>query len=384
MADGITWNEEFVLEELSYVVSEDPELVRAVVNQETRSYLMGLGSESAERAADYAWLTDGVNARELYAIIEIARIAERNPGFAELVLGYTWLADGITEAEARGLGALSRWALLAPELVDRVLKYMWLDDGITDAENDTLSVLYSFAERGGVEATKQVMDYQWLADGVTWEEYGLIAELARLVEDDPEAARQISRGTLAPYLLGVVSESARQAADYPWLADGLDARELGAIIGIARIAKRNPSFAERVLSYTWLADGITEAEARGLGALSRWALLVPELVDRVLDYAWLDDGITDAENDTLSVLNSFAERGGVEATKQVMDYQWLADGVTWEEYGLIAELARLVEDDPEAARQISLGTLVPYPESTEGGRRVSVLKRQEGVPVNLG
>ena len=25
-----------------------------------------------------------------------------------------------------------------------------------------------------------------------------------------------------------------------------------------------------------------------------------------------------------------------------------------------------------------------YPESTEGGRRVSVLKRQEGVPVNLG
>ena len=27
---------------------------------------------------------------------------------------------------------------------------------------------------------------------------------------------------------------------------------------------------------------------------------------------------------------------------------------------------------------------LPYPESTEGGRRVSVLKRQEGVPVNLG
>ena len=27
---------------------------------------------------------------------------------------------------------------------------------------------------------------------------------------------------------------------------------------------------------------------------------------------------------------------------------------------------------------------VTKPESTEGGRRVSVLKRQEGVPVNLG
>ena len=134
VGDGITWNEEFVLEELSYVVSEDPELVRAVVNQEHRSYLLEVGSGSAERAADYPWLADGMNARELYAIIEIARIAKRNQGFAERVLGYTWLADGITEAEARGLGALSRWALLAPELVDRVLKYAWLDDGITYSE----------------------------------------------------------------------------------------------------------------------------------------------------------------------------------------------------------------------------------------------------------
>ena len=241
-----------------------------------------------------------------------------------------------------------------------MLKYTWLDDGITDAENDTLSVLYSFAERGGIEAAKQVMDYQWLADGVTWEEVWVIDDLRRLVEDDPEAARQISRGTLELYLLGLVSDSARQAADYPWLADGLDARELYAIIGIARIAERNPGFAELVLGYTWLADGITEAEARGLGALSRWALLAPELVDRVLDYAWLDDGITYSEPDTLSLLHAFAERAGVEATKQVMDYQWLADGVTWEEVSLIAELESLVADDPEAARQISRRTLVPY------------------------
>ena len=143
VGDGITWNEEFVLEELSYVVSKDPELVRAVVSD-----LLGLGSVSAERAADYPWLADGVNARELYAIIEIARIGERNPGFAELVLGYTWLADGITEYEARGLGALSRWALLGPELVDRLLKYMWLDDGITDTE----LVLSQPRNRKGLEA----------------------------------------------------------------------------------------------------------------------------------------------------------------------------------------------------------------------------------------
>ena len=32
----------------------------------------------------------------------------------------------------------------------------------------------------------------------------------------------------------------------------------------------------------------------------------------------------------------------------------------------------------------SRGVRIPKPESTEGGRRVSVLKRQEGAPVNLG
>ena len=360
VGDGITWNEEFVLEELSYVVSEDPELVRAVVNQEHRSYLLEVGSGSAERAADYPWLTDDVNALELWTIIGIARIAERNPGYAERVLGYTWLADGINEAEARGLGALSRWALLAPELVDRVLKYSWLDDGITDAEGGVLSVLHTFAERGGVEAAKQVMDYQWLADGVTWDEHELIAELESLVADDPEAARQISRGALVPYLLGLVSESPEQAADYPWLTDGVNAMELRTIIEIARIAERNPGFAELVLGYTWLADGITEVEARGLGALSRWALLAPELVDRVLKYTWLDDGIAHYEGYVLASLYDFVEIGGVDAAAQVMDYQWLADGVTWEEVLLIAELKSLVADDPEAARQISRGTLEPY------------------------
>ena len=32
----------------------------------------------------------------------------------------------------------------------------------------------------------------------------------------------------------------------------------------------------------------------------------------------------------------------------------------------------------------ALGVALLYPESTEGGRRVSVLKRQEGAPANLG
>ena len=79
VADGITWHEEYVLEELSYVVHEDPELARAVINEDARSYLSGLGAESVRQAVDYVWLADGMNAQELQAIIGITRIAKQAP-----------------------------------------------------------------------------------------------------------------------------------------------------------------------------------------------------------------------------------------------------------------------------------------------------------------
>ena len=344
VGDGITWNEEFVLEELSYVVSEDPELVRAVVNQEHRSYLLEVGSGSAERAADYPWLADGMNARELYAIIEIARIAKRNPGFAERVLGYTWLADGITWAEARGLGTLSRWILVAPELVDRVLKYTWLGDGITDAEKDTLSALYSFAERVGIEAAAQVMDYQWLADGVTWEEVSLIAELASLVADDPEAARQISRRTLVPYLLGLASGSSERAADHPWLADGLDARELLTLIGIAGIAKEAQELAERLLGYTWLADGVSERESNGVIGLADIAHVNLELARQVVGMGILDDPLKDRDLHAITSLRRLVETDDLAL---LTSQPWFTDGLSDEETAFLVVTNRDQHSDSQ-------------------------------------
>ena len=51
------------------------------------------------------------------------------------------------------------------------------------------------------------------------------------------------------------------------------------------------------------------------------------------------------------------------------------------------EPARITVLVPEVPRGIAMelaAEITPKPESTEGGRRVSVLKRQEGAPVNLG
>ena len=60
----------------------------------------------------------------------------------------------------------------------------------TDYEQKTLSLLYYFEEKAGIEATKQIMDYQWLADSVTAKELELLMKLEDLVLDDAEAARQ--------------------------------------------------------------------------------------------------------------------------------------------------------------------------------------------------
>ena len=168
--------------------------------------------------------------------------------------------------------------------------------------------------------------------------------LARLVEDDPEAARQISLGTLVPYLLGLGSDSAKQAAGYLWLADGVNALELRTIIGIARVAERNPGFAERLLSYSWLADGITGAEARGLDVLSRWALQVPELAERLLGYSWLADGISQRELNGISELADIA-RADLVLARQVVGMGILDDPLRDRDLHAITSLRRLIETD---------------------------------------
>ena len=50
---------------------------------------------------------------------------------------------------------------------------------------------------------------------------------------------------------------------------------------------------------------------------------------------------------------------------------------------LAVSVVLLVVSACSETQQVQPASL-PNPESTEGGRRVSVLKRQEGAPVNLG
>ena len=298
VGDVITWYEEFVLEELSYIAAEDPQLMRAVINQDARSYLSGLGAESARRAADYPWLADGVNAQELLAVLSIARIAESNPGFAERVLSFTWLEDGLSETEV-----------------------------------EALRLLYNFKEHGGMEAAKQLLDYEWLADGVTGEEHDLLAQLVSLVEEDPEAAKQIALGGLVPYLLEVVSGSASQVPDYPWFADGVNSQELLAVIGIARIAKQDPELAGRLLGYSWLADGPSQRESNAIIQLFYIADRNLGLVQQVVGTGLLDGPLRDRDLHAITTLHRLRETDDLAL---VIEQPWFTDGLDDEETAFLA------------------------------------------------
>ena len=336
IGDGITWDEEFVLEELSYIAAEDPELVRAVINQDAQSYLSGLGAESARRAADYPWLADGVNAQELLAVIGIVRIAESNPGFAERLLSFAWLADDITVAEGRGLHGLLLWSSQVPELVERVAMYTWLEDGLSETEVDALRLLYNFKEHGGIETTRQLLDYEWVSDGVTWEERDLLAQLVRLVEEDPDAAKQIGLGGLVPYLLGLVFESGR-ATDYPWLADGVSTQELSAVIGIVRVAKQDPELASRLVGYSWLANDVSQRESDAIIQLFYLAHSDLGLVQQIVDMGILDDPLRDRNLHAITTLGRLSETDDLAL---VIEQPWFTDGLDDEETAFLAVTQR--------------------------------------------
>ena len=91
--------------------------------------------------------------------------------------------------------------------------------------------------------------------------------------------------------------------------------------------------------------------------------------------------------------------GGFERGGHDLRVVWLGSIASAEVYDPSTETWSLVDDMPEETGHHSLemaenGAVVVvgglgesaalYPESTEGGRRVSVLRRQEGAPVLLG
>ena len=177
------------------------------------------------------------------------------------------------------------------------------------------------------------MDYQWLADGVTEKELNFLSKFDDLVRDDSEAAREISGGTLAPYLLGLISESAGKTVNFPWLTDGVNMKELPAVIGIGRLAKLAPDLADRLLGYSWLADGASDRESDGINHLANIARVDLELARQVVGMGILDDPLRDRG---LHAIIALARVAGIHDLAPLINQPWFVDGLNDEETAFLA------------------------------------------------
>ena len=128
-----------------------------------------------------------------------------------------------------------------------------------------------------------------------------------------------------------------RAAEYLWLADGLDAWELQAFIGIAQIANRDPELADRLLSYSWLEDGVSQKESDAITNLASAAHNNLEFTQRVVSIGLLDDPLRDRD---LYALDSVA-RIRSDDLELLTGQSWFDDGLDDEETAFLAVLERI-------------------------------------------
>ena len=145
-------------------------------------------------------------------------------------------------------------------------------------------------------------------------------------------------------LLGVVFESANEAADYPWLADGVNARELRTVVGIALIAQKAQELAERLLGYIWLADGVSERESNSISTLADIAHVNLELARQVVGMGILDDPLRDRDLHAITSLRRLVETDDLAL---LTSQPWFTDGLSDEETAFLVVTNRDQHSDSQ-------------------------------------
>ncbi len=212
----------------------------------------------------------------------------------------------------------------------------WFDNPPDAQHSEALRIIEEIVDKElavGAEVTK----LSWVNDGVWWNEVDVLSILNNLMDGDQALVRQIVSPDFRFYLLEPGLESISQVADYEWLADGLNANEMRALISIVGIAKHDHELAGSLLDFSWTSDGITDEESILIYSLSS---LIPHrsgILERFLEYQWLADGVIRSERVALGELAHLSLRDP-EVARQALNYEWVVDGVTWNEGLVLSEV----------------------------------------------
>ena len=321
--DGVDWEEVRVLEILADALNEDQELARHIVSPDFRPYLSNPGLESISRVAEYEWLSDGLNANEMRALISIVGIAKHDHELAGSLLDFPWTSDGITDEESILIYSLSSLIPHRSGILERFLEYQWLADGVIRSERVALHALTHLSVRDP-ELARQALNYDWVVDGVTWDEHLVLFELHSTSERTRSHIRDAD------------SRPPELAADFAWLANDLDANEIRAFIGIAMTRQLAPLIYDRLQEYSWVADGITRRESEILIDLYYTASNNVEFARQIVGMGLLEDPIRDSDAYALKFLQRLA--GIPDGPTLLTNQPWFADGLDEEETAFVAAL----------------------------------------------
>ena len=244
-----------------------------------------------ERISRTAWLEDGVNSNESWALSNISAIADTDIALATMVADYPWFTDGIAEKESGALSALWNMVNNDAALAKMVASLPWFTDGIDGSEEDALSALGVMVNNDAALA-KMVASLPWFTDGIDGKEGRTMWSLIDLVRYD--------------------AESATMVANHPWFTDGL-VEERRAIVSLHIIAAEDAEFATMVANLPWLTDGIAEKESDALFALGLMVNNDAALATMVASLPWFTDGIDGSEEDALSALGLMVNNDGSES-----------------------------------------------------------------------
>ena len=186
IVDGLNDHEWVDIEDFAYLLDEDQELARALVDSTGRSFALRLGLDEAGFQTRHPWLADGIAGHELGSLVALSRIFKVDPGLATQIMDYQWARDSISLRErwfVRNLGNISR---KDAQLLRRVLGYLWSKDGMNTDEILALESMGRIFWRYQ-ELTNRISRFSWVEDGITTAESDALNELANFLRREPES-----------------------------------------------------------------------------------------------------------------------------------------------------------------------------------------------------
>ena len=235
--DGMEEQEVAIIEELTYVESDDSTLALTVAGLE--------------------WMQDGVDDLEFEALEWIGNFS--NPEVASSVVALEWARDDIEEIEVKTIEQLSYIDYDSREVALAVVGLGWVRDGVEEQELEGIRWIENF---GDALVVLDVVELAWVQDGLEAEDARAIQELSYLSNKD---SAQASRIVAMPFL------------------ESLEPPDVSAIDSLSNLAWfRNNDF-QRVISHPTLADGITDDWAKIVATLYGVSKYHAPLIDSLLD-----------------------------------------------------------------------------------------------------